>query len=130
MFLKLRFWSLNLLERIMVQHAHPVKLVLEVIGIMWAIYFLWQGNWQWAIVSGIGLPLLGTILVWGRDERRLTGTWLGKVMLMHAHPLNFVLHLVGFVPMVYGLWLHDTVYILAGLTAVILGHLWGWEKMK
>lgn len=121
---------MNFLERIMVQHAHPTKLILELVGIIWGVYFLWQQNWVWAVILGLGLPTLGTILVWGKDEEQLAATLLGKVMLMHAHPMNFLLHIVGFIPLVYGLWTHLPIPILTGITVIVIAHLWGWERLK
>lgn len=122
--------EMTFIERIMVQHANPVKLVLETVGIIWAVYFLWQQNLLWAIIFGIGLPSLGTILAWGKNEEQLSKTALGKVMLTHAHPLNFFFHLAGYISLVYGVWIHSPLFILVGITAIIIGHLWGWERLE
>lgn len=121
--------KLTFLERIMVQHAHPVKFVLETIGVMWAVYELWLGNVPLAIAFGIGLPLIGTIAVWGHNEAYLAKTWFGKFMLLHANPVNFFFHAVGFVVLIAGIYGHMTEMILWGLTIVIFGHLWGWGRV-
>lgn len=117
-------------ERIFAQHAHPTKLILETLGALWAVYFLWQQNWIWALIFVIVLPILGTILVWGKNEEQLSQTTLGKFMLTHTHPLNALFHIIGAVPLAYGLWVHSALYIFLGISGVVIGHLWGWERLR
>lgn len=116
------------LQRLMLQHLHPTKFILEVIGIMWATYFLWDQNWLGAVVAGLGLPILGGLLTWrvNTDQYRKSG--FARIVLIHAHPMNMLLHIVGAVITVYGLWNHQTLVILSGITVLILGHAWGWKN--
>lgn len=121
--------KLSFLEKVMVQRAHPVKWVLEVIGLIWGTYFLWHGNVALAAALGIGFSLIGTIAVWGHGEEKLAKTSLGKGMLMHANLANVFFHLVGLVVYVAGVYGHYTELILWGVTIFIFGHLWGWGRM-
>lgn len=112
----------------MLQHLHPTKFILELIGIMWATYFLWQQNWLWAVVAGFGLPILGSILTWRVNTDQLRKSSYARLVLIHAHPLNILLHIVGAAITVYGLWNHQTLVILSGISVLILGHVWGWKS--
>lgn len=116
------------IERLMLQHLHPTKLILEVIGIMWAVYFLWNQNWLGAVVAGLGLPLLGSILTMRVNTDQFRKSSYARLVLIHAHPINMLLHIVGAVIAVYGIWRHDTVLILTGVSVITLGHAWGWKS--
>ncbi len=117
-------------ERIAVQHAHPTKFVLELLGVLWSLYFVWQHDWIYALLAGIGLPLLGTILVWGKNEEGLARSLMGKIMLLHLEPLNMLMHTLGYLIVLYGLWFHSGPYILFGISFLFLGHLWGWKRVS
>lgn len=119
---------MSTLHRILVGHAHPVNVVLHAIGIMWAVYFLWQGNFYWAAIFGLGLPVVGTIAVWGQGEKELEKTPLGKLMLIHEDPVNMGFHIAGWIVTVYGVWIHEPISILTGVSFVLMGHMWGWKK--
>ena len=121
--------KLTTLERIMVQHAHPVKFVLEVIGIIWGTYFLWHQNVTNALLFGIGLPLVGTLAAWGHDEDKLAKSMLGKIMLVHADPVNLFFQVVGLLVMISGIYGHMTEMTLWGITIVVFGHIWGWGRV-
>lgn len=120
---------MNTLQKLMLEHLHPVKFILETIGTIWAVYFLWNQNWLWALVFGLGLPLLSTILLWNKklpDSR----SGYAKLALIHAHPLNLILHLIGGAVAIYGIWMHGSIAILLGVTIILVGHLWGWKTAK
>lgn len=120
---------MNTLQKLMLEHLHPAKFILETIGTIWAVYFLWNQDWLWAIVFGLGLPLISTILLWGKklpDSR----SGYAKLALIHAHPLNLSFHVIGAAIGVYGVWNHDTVFILVGITVILIGHVWGWKTVK
>ena len=101
----------------MLQHAHPMKFVAELLGIAWAIYFLWNHNWVAAIITSLSFFLGSTLALWNKPIDHLTDTTLGRAMLVYAKPLNFLVYNISVVPVVYGLWTHDGIYILAGYTS-------------
>lgn len=115
-------------RRYMLQHAHPTKFVAEILGIMWSVYLLWNHRWVWALCVAVVSFLLSTLLLWGNRFEYLSSTTLGKVILVYSHPLNFVLYNLSALPLIYGLWVHETFYILVGVTIILLPHLWAWRR--
>jgi len=116
------------LRKHMLQHAHPAKFVAEVMGIMWGIYFLWQQSWIGAVVSSVLLFLGSSLLTWNESVESLADTPLGRVMLVYATPLNFLIYNVSALPVIYGAWTHQVLYIVAGYSLMLLPHLWWWRR--
>ncbi len=116
------------LRKHMLQHAHPVKFIAEVLGIMWGIYFLWRRNWIGAVASSVALFLGSTLLTWNRSAEPLASTPLGRVMLVYSTPLNFLIYNLSALPVIYGAWTHQVLYILAGYTLMLLPQLWRWRE--
>ncbi|MFC1825458.1 hypothetical protein ACFL9T_22320 [Thermodesulfobacteriota bacterium] len=50
--------------------------------------------------------------------------WLERMHLEHANPVNFVLHVLGAIPLVYGLWTHKWGFILLGVFLQGIGHIY------
>lgn len=119
---------LSLFRRLAVNHAHPTKLVLDIIGFSWMSYFIWENNLITAIIFGFGLSALGSFLTLNADTDQLATTALGKYVVARLHPANLTFQIVGYVISMYGLWVHQGWTILMGLSAVTLGHLWGWGR--
>lgn len=55
-----------------------------------------------------------------------SATWLECRMLEHANPVHFVLALLAAVGFVYGLWMHDWMWIGGAVVLSILGHAYSW----
>lgn len=72
-----------------------------------------------------GLYLSKTI-----DYEYMAKTVLGKIALLHLHPINLSLQILGFIQVGYALWNHSPQDILAGITFICLGHLWGWSQVN
>lgn len=53
-------------------------------------------------------------------------TWIEKRVLEHAHPFHLVMIVLGFVAIVYGLWIHDWFWIIFGIVFNALGHIYTW----
>lgn len=121
--------KLSVLEQLYVQHAHPVNFVMSLIGWMWGAYFLWQQNVLLAVAFGLGFPLIGHLAVWGHGEEELADTSVGKFMLIHAHPVNTVFHLVGFAVIAIGLYSNVLEMVMWGASVLFFGHLWGWGRV-
>ena len=111
----------------MVLHAHPIKFIAETLGAMWSAYFLWHHNWIGALIAGLTGFLLSTLLVWNQRIDRLETTPFGKVMSVYGSPINFLLYNLSALPVIYGLWVHDSFPILIGISILLLPHLWGWR---
>jgi hypothetical protein len=118
----------NFLRKHMLQHAHPAKFVAELMGIMWGLYFLWDQNWIGAVVSSVLFFLASTIILWNRPVEYLAATPLGRVMLVYATPVTFLIYNVSALPVIYGAWTHQVIYILIGYSIMLLPHLWMWKK--
>lgn len=112
----------------MLQHAHPAKFVAEMMGIMWGIYFLWNQNWIGAVVSSVIFFLVSTLLLWNKSVEYLAATPLGRMMLVYATPLTFLIYNVSALPVIYGAWTNRAIYILIGYSVMLLPHLWMWRK--
>src|SRR5207237_8077357 len=96
----------RLLRRFMLQHAHPMKFVAEILGVMWGIYFLWTHNWIGAVVSSVVLFFGSTLALWHKPIDDLAETPLGRIMLGYTNPLNFILYNLSALPVIYGVWTH------------------------
>lgn len=112
----------------MILHAHPAKFIAEILGLIWSAYFLWQHNWIGAVIVGLVGFLLSTILLWNQPIDFLETTSLGKVMDVYGRPVNFLLYMLSALPVIYGLWLHDSFFVLIGVSILLSPHLWGWRK--
>ena len=66
----------------------------------------------------------------GTREESLGQTVLGKIMLLHLHPMNLITQFAGFGILLYGVWVHGSLHILLGASLVLLGHMWGWHKVS
>ena len=112
----------------MLQHAHPAKFVAEILGIISCTYFLWLHNWIGAVITGVILFLGSTIALWNKPVENLAETALGKIMLVYATPSNFMIYNVSALPVIFGLWTHQVLYVLAGYSLLLLPHLWAWKR--
>lgn len=117
---------MNMYTQVLLQHTHPKKLVLEIVGSIWTVYFLWNQNWVGAVISGIAVPILGSIIVWKEPTPpAVKRSSFARVIMSHAHPINLTFHIIGTAILIYGLWMHNTVMLLVGVSIAILGHAWG-----
>ena len=49
-------------------------------------------------------------------------------MSVYGTPFNFLLYNLSALPVIYGFWLHDSFFILVGISILLLPHLWGWKQ--
>lgn len=121
---------MTFIERAAVRHGHPRHLIVAYLSFAWLIYFLWMHNWVAGLAAvAIGV-ILGRVFTWNVREESLAHTTLGKIMLLHLHPMNLPVQLLGFVPLIYGLWFHSGMWILVAMTVIMFGHMWGWHKVN
>ena len=112
----------------MLQHAHPAKFVAEILGIIWGTYFLWIHNWIGAVISSFILFLGSTIALWNKPVENLADTTLGKIMLVYATPFNYFVYNVSALPVIFGLWTHQGLYVVSGYSLLLLPHFWAWKS--
>ena len=118
------------LEKTIVRRGHPKHMIVAIVGFIWVIYFFWTHDWIRAAVVALLTVILGWLLTFRIREELLAETLIGRMMLVHLHPMNVALQSVGFVILMYGVWVHAAVYVLIGASLVFLGHLWGWNKVS
>jgi hypothetical protein len=122
--------KMTILERTFIRRGHPRWLILGMVGAIWAFYFLWLHDWASALVAILVSGILGTLLTGRMSEGRLAQTTLGKILLLHLHPVNLSLQVAGFALLVYSVWIHSSMYIMVAISAILIGHMWGWSKVS
>lgn len=55
-------------------------------------------------------------------------TWLEKRVLEHANPFHFPLATIAQVSLIYGLWIHNWIFILVAVVLGTIGHLYCWMQ--
>ena len=122
--------DLALFDRYLLMRAHPRRIVFDIVGAIWATFFLWNNNLYSAILVFLVMSVLGIYFVRKIDPELMSQTTLGKMGLIHKNPINLILNVIGIIPTLYGLWMHDVILILTGLSMIILGHFFGWSKVN
>jgi hypothetical protein len=118
----------SLIRRFILQHAHPAKFVAEILGVISCTYLLWIHNWIGAVITSLILFLGSTIALWNKPVEYLAETRRGKIMLVYATASNFIIYNLSALPVVYGLWTHQGLYVVAGYSLLFLPHLWAWKR--
>ena len=121
--------SLTWMQRYMLRRFHPQAIFLDSAAAIWAIYFFLRHEWVAALAVVVVSRVLGTFLAWKMDYEAFGGTVWGRLAFLHLHPVNSLIQVVAAVTLFYGIWMHSTVTILLGLSALLLGHLFGWSKV-
>lgn len=117
------------MQRLILRRSHPRSLFINSAGFIWFIYYFWQHNWQMAIVAVVVARIFGYLSVMDADAQALSETKLGKIALLHLHPMNLLIQVLGFAFLLYGVWLHSVELTLGGTSAVLIGHVFGWSKV-
>lgn len=120
----------NFIERIMLQHSYPPKLISASLGILFGSYFLWHQKLLIALILIFGLSILWNVIAWNRDIQQLSKTSLGKWMLVQAKPDNLIIPFIGVVVLFYGIWFHAAIVIGLGLCIIFLTRLLSTKKLK
>lgn len=122
--------NITLIDRYFLATFHPYKIIFDSLAAMWATYFLWNNNWQAALLIAVILEIVGLYLTRNIDPELMARTTLGRIGLLHKHPINFALNLIGSIVLIHALWIHAGVTILFGLSIIVLGHLFGWGEVS
>jgi hypothetical protein len=118
------------MERMVIRRGHPKHIIVGIVGFLWFVYFIWQHDWAWAVAVAVLSVVMGRLLTSGTKDESLASTLLGKIMLLHLHPMNLSVQIAGFAVLFYGIWFHSTIYIMLATSIVLLGHMWGWHKVN
>lgn len=118
------------MERMVIRRGHPKHIIVGIVGFLWFVYFLWQHDWKWALVTAVLSAVVGRLATSGTKDETLASTLLGRIMLLHLHPMNFSVQIAGFALLFCGIWFHSTVYIMVATSIVMLGHMWGWHRVN
>ncbi|MDO9181288.1 MAG: hypothetical protein Q7U04_02715 [Bacteriovorax sp.] len=121
---------LGILDRYFLMRLHPRKMVFDSVGAIWAGYFLWNNNWALALSTFLVLGALGLFFTRKIDPDLMIQTTLGKIGLLHAHPINLTLNSIGVITIINGLWTHSAEIILVGLSVTLFGHFFGWSDVN
>jgi len=113
-------------QRVCAQDANPVNFLLHMIGLVGGAFYLWNQNWQWAVLFGLILPVVGHMYAWFNEKgKSVKMTFLREVMYSHAEPVNAVLHSIGIILAAMGFWYHDYLYLCGAVAVIGVGHLFG-----
>jgi hypothetical protein len=86
-------------------------------------------NWVAALTIVLVMELGGLYFTRNIIPELIAQTTIGKIGLLHTHPYNLALNIIGIIPFIYGLWIHSQEMILVSLSLIILGHFFGWSKV-
>jgi hypothetical protein len=121
---------MTFLERAFVRRGHPKNVIVAVVGAIWGLYFLWIHDWIWALATVVLSAAVARFLTYGIREENLAQTTLGKIMLLHLHPMNLIVQTAGFGLLIYSIWTHSAILVMAAVSIILFGHLWGWHKVN
>ena len=123
------------LEKIMLFHAEPVNFILNVIGILFFIMFLWKHSFWYFLLSLIlAIIIIGYAFGPGGfkskryEDKKLTS--LEKFFLGHTKPVNGVLHILSIIILILSFWKHSWSGILIAAVVMAIGHLYEWLMVK
>jgi hypothetical protein len=121
--------ELGWFSKLIVRRVYPTNLVLRIVAFMWALYLLAQHQWIEAIVVAIVLDAVGALSARKLDPQLASRTRLGKCLLLFLKPQYLILYVIGVLALLYGVWMHDTVTTLAGVSLMLFGQMFVWSKV-
>ncbi len=121
--------TLSLLERLALRRAHPVSIIFNLIGTMWAFYFLWTQDGMMTVLVLVLSRILSTLSTLHANTEAISHTLWGKLTLLHLEPSNFILQLLGVFLGAFGLWFHDPLALLSAASVIVFGHAVGWGRV-
>lgn len=118
----------NWIKKYVLLRSHPRAVIVEAVGIVWTLYFLWMRDWRLAITAFVISRIISLGSTFNEDISKLTHSVLGKFALLHLNPFNFLIQMFGVVFLIFGVWNHIEETILVGISFVLLGNLFGWGE--
>jgi hypothetical protein len=120
---------MTFVERHMLRHGHPRQMIVGMLTMVWGSYLFWTHELVYGIAVLVAGLIFARLVTWRMHEEELADTTLGKILLLHLHPMNLALQTCGFIALFFGFWEHSAMYLMTGTTMILLGHMWGWHKV-
>jgi two-component sensor histidine kinase len=111
----------NFIERMMVRNAYTPKMILTAVGFVVCSILLSQHQLFYGLAVLSITIIVGTALAWKQDPYKLSFSWYGKLMLVMARPINFILRMTGIVVLYYGIWIDSFITIISGSFLMFAG---------
>lgn len=113
---------MNLREKTLYHQIHPVKLAADVGVTPIALYCVWEHQPFAAVLVGFVPPLLVSVamMLWTPDLERLKASRLGRYLKSYMTPLIATMRFLTLVPMAYGAWRHQPLYIVIGFVILVV----------
>ncbi len=119
----------SLIQKIVLMVFQPRAIFIELGGLTWSLYYFWNYDWITALAAYALTLTLAIGLVANTDTERFSKTFLGKIALLHLHPLNLSLRAIGGISFLYGIWQRSVEFSIAGISLLFFGHMFGWENV-
>ena len=76
------------------------------------------------------LPAIGGIYaIQDEKGKKIPLTPFRKFLTGHARPLSILFQIPAYILIIYGVWIHSTIYILLAISFFLLGALVAWAKI-
>ena len=108
---------------------HPRAICVEVAGLVWSIYYFWNYNWQMSLGVFVLAVAIAILSVMDTSPQKLSETVIGRIGLLHLHPMNLAIRLAGTGILLCGIWQRSAHLALGGMSIIFLGHTFGWAKV-
>lgn len=116
-------------QRYVLRRFHPRSIFVDTVGLIWFTYYFWNHDWKMALSIAIVVRTIAIMSVMSINTDVFSESILGRIALLHLHPLNLAIQLLGTAALLYGVWEHSTEVILTGVSVILLGHIFGWSKV-
>jgi hypothetical protein len=116
--------NLTNFQKLMLINAHPAKMVLNIIGGVIALYFLWQHQLISAVLLGGIFIIAGTIIAikfYTISPEKVADTFLGKMFLRYSTNLGFTFYLTSHILIPVSFWFHNLKLAAFGLILLVCG---------
>jgi hypothetical protein len=85
---------------------------------------------MWALACFAIAEVMSELLSTQTEAEMLSQTTLGKIMILHANPVNFLVQVVGSALLVYCIWIQSLPGTMLAISVILLGHFAGWSKVN
>ncbi len=113
-------------EKQLYHQVHPLKLATDITAQVVSLYFFWTHT-IWLGVLTMLLPpiIISTIMLSTMNFSRIKASAVGRYLKWSMTPAMEALRLAGTLPMVFGAWFHQPLFIIIGLLMILFGWLRG-----
>jgi len=117
--------TMDFQEKRLYHQVHPIKLAVD-IGVTFPfLYFLWQHQIVPALVVGFVPPAVvsAAMIRWTPDLEGIRQSAVGRYLKTYMTPAVEAIRLLTLVPMAFGAWNHEPIYIALGVAVLVAA--WG-----